>query len=69
MPPPTWADLLASIPSPKSLVEHLDRHVVGQQAAKRKLAVAVTNHFKRLADGERWTGRVTGSDPSPMRPT
>ena len=63
MPPPTWADLLASVPSPKSLVEHLDRHVVGQQAAKRKLAVAVSNHFRRLVDGERWTGRVTGPDP------
>ena len=62
-PPPTWADLLGSVPSPKSLVEHLDRHVVGQQAAKRKLAVAVSNHFKRLADGERSTGRVTGPDP------
>ena len=42
---------------------HLDRHVVGQQAAKRKLAVAVSNHFQRLADGERSTGRVTGPDP------
>ncbi|MDB5350091.1 MAG: ATP-dependent Clp protease, ATP-binding subunit ClpX [Planctomycetota bacterium] len=62
-PPTTWADLLASIPSPMSLVEHLDRHVVGQQAAKRKLAVAVSNHFKRLVDGERWTGRMTGLDP------
>ena len=62
-PTPTWADLLGSVPSPKAIVEHLDRHVVGQQAAKRKLAVAVSNHFKRLADGERSTGRVTGPDP------
>ena len=62
-PPSTWADLLGSVPSPKSLVEHLDRHVVGQQAAKRKLAVAVSNHFRRLADSERSTGRVTGPDP------
>ena len=50
-------------PEPQVIVEHLDRHVVGQQAAKRKLAVAVSNHFKRLADGERSTGRVTGPDP------
>src|SRR3954464_15763517 len=63
IPPITWDDLLKSIPSPKSLVDHLDRHVVGQQAAKRKLAVAVSNHFKRLVDGERWTGRMTGTDP------
>jgi ATP-dependent Clp protease ATP-binding subunit ClpX len=63
VPLPSWADLLGAVPSPKSLVEHLDGHVVGQQAAKRKLAVAVSNHFRRLVDGERWTGRVTGLDP------
>src|SRR4051812_21501475 len=63
VPPVTWADLLSCVPSPKSLVEHLDRHVVGQSAAKRKLAVAVSNHFKRLVDGERRTGRMTGTDP------
>ena len=38
VPVPSWADLLDTIPSPKSLVEHLDRHVVGQGAAKKKLA-------------------------------
>ena len=53
---------LASIPSPNSLVEHLDRYVVGQESAKRKLAVAVSDHFKRLVDGERWTARMTGTD-------
>jgi len=60
---PTWGELLDSIPSPKSLVERLDRHVTGQRAAKRTLAVAVGNHLRRLADGERWGGRVTGPDP------
>jgi ATP-dependent Clp protease ATP-binding subunit ClpX len=44
-------------------VAHLDRHVVGQRAAKRKLAVAVSNHYRRLADRERWGGRVTGQHP------
>jgi len=62
-PPSTWADLLGSVPSPKSLVEHLDRHVVGQDQTKKKLAVAVSNHFRRLADGEQSTGRVSGPDP------
>ena len=62
-PPPTWADLLGSVPSPKAIVEHLDRQVIGQQAAKRTLAVAVSNHFKRLADGERSIGQLTGPDP------
>jgi ATP-dependent Clp protease ATP-binding subunit ClpX len=60
---PTWAELLAAVPSPKSLVEHLDRHVVGQQAAKRKLAVAISNHYRRLVDRERWGSHVSGPDP------
>ena len=41
---------LASIPSPKSLVAHLDQYVIGQEIAKRRLALGVTNHFKRLVD-------------------
>ena len=63
LPAPPGPTCSAPSPRPKSLVEHLDRHVVGQQTAKRKLAVAVSNHFRRLADGERGSGRVAGTDP------
>jgi ATP-dependent Clp protease ATP-binding subunit ClpX len=41
---------LASIPTPKSLIAHLDQHVIGQNIAKRRLALGVSNHFKRLVD-------------------
>jgi ATP-dependent protease Clp ATPase subunit len=41
---------LASIPPPKTLVAHLDQHVIGQDIAKRRLALGVSNHFKRLVD-------------------
>ena len=41
---------LASIPLPKTLVAHLDQYVVGQNIAKRRLALGVSNHFKRLVD-------------------
>ena len=41
---------LASIPSPKTLVAHLDQFVIGQNIAKRRLALGVSNHFKRLVD-------------------
>src|SRR5271166_3399578 len=41
---------LASIPTPKSVVAHLDQFVIGQDVAKRRLALAVSNHFKRLID-------------------
>src|SRR6202142_2002700 len=35
-------------PPPRSIVEELDRYVVGQKAAKRALSVAVYNHYKRI---------------------
>jgi len=41
---------LASIPAPKTLVTHLDQFVIGQDIAKRRLALGVSNHFKRLVD-------------------
>jgi ATP-dependent Clp protease ATP-binding subunit ClpX len=34
--------------TPKQLVEYLDEHVIGQEQAKRTLAVAIYNHYKRL---------------------
>ena len=40
--------LFSSIPSPRQIKEFLDQYVVGQQHAKRALAVAVHNHYKRL---------------------
>ncbi|TWU07482.1 ATP-dependent Clp protease ATP-binding subunit ClpX [Stieleria varia] len=40
--------LFSDIPSPRKIVEHLDEYVIGQSAAKRVLAVAVHNHYKRL---------------------
>jgi ATP-dependent Clp protease ATP-binding subunit ClpX len=38
------------IPTPKEVVAHLDQYVIGQDEAKRTLAVAVNNHYKRLQD-------------------
>jgi ATP-dependent Clp protease ATP-binding subunit ClpX len=37
-----------SIPKPMDIKRHLDRHCIGQDHAKKTLAVAVHNHFKRL---------------------
>ncbi|BDR53120.1 ATP-dependent Clp protease ATP-binding subunit ClpX [Bombiscardovia nodaiensis] len=36
------------LPAPSRIVAHLDQYVVGQDAAKRTLAVAVYNHYKRI---------------------
>ena len=41
---------LAFVPFPKTLVAHLDQFVIGQDIAKRRLALGVSNHFKRLVD-------------------
>ena len=46
--------LFREIPSPREIVTHLDQYVIGQTAAKRILAVAVHNHYKRLSRG--WEG-------------
>jgi ATP-dependent Clp protease ATP-binding subunit ClpX len=37
-----------SVPKPSDIKHHLDQHCVGQDHAKKTLAVAVHNHFKRL---------------------
>jgi ATP-dependent Clp protease ATP-binding subunit ClpX len=37
-----------SIPKPSQIKQHLDQHCIGQDHAKKTLAVAVHNHFKRL---------------------
>ena len=36
-------------PSPSAIVRHLDQYVIGQEAAKRTLAVAVYAHYRKLA--------------------
>ncbi len=37
-----------SIPTPQQIKEYLDQYVIGQDDAKRVLAVSVYNHYKRL---------------------
>ena len=50
------APTLASIPKPLDIKNFLDQQVVGQNAAKKVMSVAVYNHYKRLA----WQGDVQG---------
>ena len=39
---------ITDIPTPVAIKEFLDQYVIGQEAAKRVLSVAVYNHYKRL---------------------
>lgn len=43
------APSLDKVPKPKEICEFLDKYVIGQDAAKKYLSVAVYNHYKRLA--------------------
>ena len=43
--------LFNKILTPREIVEHMDEYVIGQPAAKKVLAVAVHNHYKRLSLG------------------
>lgn len=36
------------IPNPKKIVEYMNQYIIGQDLAKRTLAVAVSNHYKRI---------------------
>ena len=47
----TSKQLFTSIPAPREIVAHLDQYVIGQEHAKRVLAVAVHSHYKRLTLG------------------
>ncbi|XP_054714098.1 LOW QUALITY PROTEIN: ATP-dependent Clp protease ATP-binding subunit clpX-like, mitochondrial [Uloborus diversus] len=46
-------------PPPKKIFEYLNKHVVGQDYAKKVLSVAVYNHYKRIYNNMPHTSSVT----------
>ena len=50
------------VPAPSKIKAFLDQYVVGQDMAKRKLAVAVYNHYKRLEANQAVEGQSEESD-------
>ena len=46
-----------NIASPKDIKAHLDKHVIGQEEAKKILSVGVFNHFTRILHRQRSKGK------------
>ncbi|MCY7380115.1 MAG: ATP-dependent Clp protease ATP-binding subunit ClpX [Gemmatimonadaceae bacterium] len=42
------AEAITSVPTPQEIKDTLDAYVIGQERAKKALAVAVYNHYKRI---------------------
>ncbi|MBQ4325242.1 MAG: ATP-dependent Clp protease ATP-binding subunit ClpX [Clostridia bacterium] len=58
---------LETLPTPSEIKASLDEHVIGQDAAKRVLSVAVYNHYKRVLHADsraaRKKARTKGEEP------
>src|SRR4029077_8909751 len=61
---PSVADL-----TPRQIVELLDRHIVGQDAAKRAVAVAIRNRWRRQQLSEEMRKDVTPKNIIMIGPT
>jgi len=56
---------MVDLPKPKEIFAFLEQYIIGQEPAKRTLAVAVYNHYKRIQAGElgRSGAGIGGDDP------
>jgi ATP-dependent Clp protease ATP-binding subunit ClpX len=52
------ADAITRVPTPGEIKDTLDQYVIGQERAKKTLAVAVYNHYKRINAGAARDGDV-----------
>lgn len=57
------ATKLNKIPSPREMFEYLNRHVIGQDEAKKRLCVRVVNHYRHLCDVDARSTKTSVCDP------
>jgi len=55
--------------TPREIVDELDRHIVGQAEAKRAVAIALRNRWRRLQVGEGLRGEITPKNILMIGPT
>ena len=60
---------IAAAMTPREIVSELDRHIVGQQAAKRAVAIALRNRWRRQQVDEKLRGEITPKNILMIGPT
>jgi ATP-dependent HslUV protease ATP-binding subunit HslU len=55
--------------SPRAIVQELDKHIVGQSAAKRAVAIALRNRWRRMQVGEPMRQEITPKNILMIGPT
>ncbi|MDR2877156.1 MAG: ATP-dependent protease ATPase subunit HslU [Chromatiales bacterium] len=55
--------------TPREIVQELDRHIVGQQAAKRAVAIALRNRWRRMQIGGEMKSEITPKNILMIGPT
>jgi len=63
------AEKKSELPRPAEIKAYLDDYVIGQEASKRLLSVAVYNHYKRLAHNEKEEVEISKSNVLLLGPT
>ncbi len=58
-----------SVMTPREIVHELDKHIVGQQAAKRAVAIALRNRWRRMQLGDALREEVTPKNILMIGPT
>ena len=55
-------NLLAKETTPSSIVRYLDQYVIGQEEAKKVLAVAVYSHYRKISTSQQNNGAIAKSN-------
>ncbi|HYK24646.1 MAG TPA: hypothetical protein VEV18_00185, partial [Steroidobacteraceae bacterium] len=66
--PPATESLPRAL-TPREIVQELDKHIIGQDAAKRAVAIALRNRWRRMQVGEPLRQEITPKNILMIGPT